>query len=59
MALPFLGTFMDIGGMWLSRFVWQPCAVLVLLGGSVFALGYLLITVIALYEIWLKPEVHI
>jgi len=50
---------MDIGGMWLSRFVWQPCAVLVLLGGSVFALGYLLITGIALYEIWLKPEVHI
>jgi hypothetical protein len=57
-ALPFLGTFLDIGGMWLTRFVWQPCAVLVLLGGSVFALGYLLITGIALYEIWLKPEAH-
>ena len=40
-ALPFIGTMLDIGGMWLTRFVWSPCAVLVLLGGSVFALGYL------------------
>src|SRR5438309_2027280 len=40
-ALPFIGTMLDIGGMWLTRFVWSPCALLVLLGGSVFALGYL------------------
>ena len=57
-ALPFVGTVMDIGGMWLARFVWQPFATLVLLGGSVFALGYLLITGIAVYELWLKREVH-
>jgi hypothetical protein len=30
----------------------------VLLGGSVFALGYLLIAGIALYELWLQREVH-
>lgn len=57
-ALPFTGTLMDIGGMWLTRFVWSPFAILVLLGGSVFALGYVLIAGIALYEIWLKREVH-
>jgi hypothetical protein len=57
-ALPFLGTVLDIGGMWLTRFVWPPLGVLVLLGGSLFALGYLLIAVIATYELWLKGEVH-
>jgi hypothetical protein len=57
-ALPFLGTVLDIGGMWLTRFVWPPLGVLVLLGGSLFALGYLLITVMAVYELWLKREVY-
>ncbi len=58
LALPFVGTMMDIGGMWLTRFVWQPAAVLVLIGGSAFALGYCLMTVISLYELWLKREVR-
>ena len=57
-ALPFVGTILDIGGMWLTRFVWPPFGILVLLGGSTFALGYCLITVIAVYELWLKREVH-
>lgn len=55
-SLPFVGTFVDIGGMWLTRFVWQPSAILVVLGGSLFALGYLLITLISLYELWGKKE---
>jgi hypothetical protein len=55
-ALPFIGTMLDIGGMWLTRFVWESFAIFVLLGGSIFALGYLLITGIALYELWLKQE---
>ena len=58
LALPFIGTIMDIGGMWLTRFVWPPFAVLVPIGGSAFALGYVTITVISLYEIWLKREAH-
>ena len=58
-ALPFLGTVVDIGGMWLSRFVWQPLAMLVQIGGSAFALGYLLIAVIALYELWWKGETSV
>jgi hypothetical protein len=56
-TLPFMGTMMDIGGMWLTRFVWEPLAICVLLGGSVFALGYLLIAGITLYELWLKREI--
>jgi hypothetical protein len=55
-ALPFLGTILDIGGMWLTRFVWPPFAGLVLVGGSVFALGYALIAAITLYELWLRKE---
>ena len=55
-ALPFVGTLIDIGGMWLTRFVWPPLGVLVIVGGSLFALGYLVITVVSLYELWLKRE---
>jgi len=56
LALPFVGTLIDIGGMWLTRFVWSSLSVLVIAGGSLFALGYTLITLIALYELWLKKE---
>jgi len=55
-ALPFVGTLIDIGGMWLTRFVSSSLSVLVIAGGSLFALGYTLITLIALYELWLKKE---
>ena len=55
-ALPFVGTLVDIGGMWLTRFVSPSLGVLVIAGGSLFALGYLLITVISLYELWLAKE---
>jgi hypothetical protein len=58
-SLPFLGTIIDIGGMWLTRFVWQPFAVLVLVGGSLFALGYLLISCISLYELWGRKEAQL
>lgn len=56
LALPFAGTVLDIGGMWLTRFVWPPLAGLVIAGGSLFALGYLLITVISLHQLWLRKE---
>src|SRR5881409_1078986 len=42
-ALPFVGTLIDIGGMWLTRFVSPSLALLVTAGGSLFALGYVLI----------------
>ena len=56
-ALPFVGTLVDIGGMWLTRFGSPSLSVLVIAGGSLFALGYTLITLIALYELWLKKEI--
>jgi len=55
-ALPFVGTLLDIGGMWLTRFVSPSLSVLVIAGGTLFALGYALITVIALYDLWLRKE---
>lgn len=58
LAFPFVGTMIDIGGMWLTRFAWPSFAVLVMIGGSTFALGYCLIAVISLYELWLKQEAH-
>jgi len=57
-ALPFLGTLIDIGGMWLTRFVWSPLSVLVIIGGSLFALGYTLITLISLWQLWFGKEAH-
>src|SRR5437016_8840808 len=39
LSLPLLGTPIDIGGMWLTRFVWPPLAVVVLLGGTMFWIG--------------------
>jgi hypothetical protein len=55
-ALPFVGTLIDIGGMWLTRFAWPSLAFMVIVGGSLFALGYLLIATISLYEIWIAKE---
>lgn len=58
LSLPFVGTLVDIGGMWLTRFVWPPFSWLVLTGGSLFGLGYLLITIISLYELWIRKEAY-
>jgi hypothetical protein len=57
LALPFVGTLIDIGGMWLTRFAWPPLAVLVIIGGSLFGLGYVLIAAISLYDLWIRKEV--
>jgi hypothetical protein len=55
-ALPFAGTLIDIGGMWLTRFAWSALSVLVIAGGTLFALGYVLIAAISLYELWFRKE---
>ena len=56
LALPFAGTLIDIGGMWLTRFASPSLSVLVIAGGTIFAAGYTLITLITLYELWLTKE---
>jgi hypothetical protein len=44
--------------MWLTRFVWPPLALLVITGGTLFALGYALIAVISLWQLWMRKEAH-
>jgi hypothetical protein len=56
LALLFGGIIVDIGGMWLTRFVWPPFAALILIGGSAFALAYAAIFFVSLYELWLKKK---
>jgi hypothetical protein len=58
LALPFAGTLLDIGGMWLTRLVSPVLASLVIAGGTLFALGYVLIAVISLRELWAPRQVQ-
>jgi len=58
-ALPFVGTLIDIGGMWLTRFIWPGLSILVIAGGSLFAAGYALIAVISLWELWIRKEARV
>lgn len=55
-ALPFLGTLLDIGGMWGTRFVSSSLGVLVIAGGSLFAIGYVLIAALSLHDLWIRKE---
>jgi len=55
-ALPFIGTLVDIGGMWATRFVSPSLSVLVMVGGTLFALGYLLIATFSIHDLWLRKE---
>jgi hypothetical protein len=40
--------------MWLTRFVWPPLSILVIAGGTLFAVGYTLITAISLWQMWVQ-----
>jgi hypothetical protein len=55
-ALPFVGTFVDIGGMWLTRFLSPSLGILVLVGGTLFAVGYVLIASLSLRDLWFGKE---
>jgi hypothetical protein len=55
-ALPFIGTLVDIGGMWATRFVSPSLSVLVIAGGTLFALGYVLIAAFSMHDLWLRKE---
>jgi hypothetical protein len=55
-ALPFVGTLVDIGGMWATRFVSPSLSVLVIAGGTLFALGYVLIAAFSVHDLWLRKE---
>jgi hypothetical protein len=53
-ALPFLGTFLDVAGMWGTRFVSPSLSAFVIAGGSLFALGYVLSASVSLYDLWFR-----
>jgi hypothetical protein len=55
-ALPFVGTLLDIGGMWATRFLSPSLGVLVIAGGTLFAAGYLLISAVSVYDLWFRKE---
>jgi hypothetical protein len=55
-ALPFVGTLIDIGGMWATRFVSPSLSFLVIAGGTLFALGYVLIAALSMHDLWLRKE---
>jgi len=55
-ALPFVGTLIDIGGMWATRFVSPSLSFLVIAGGTLFALGYILIAALSMHDLWLRKE---
>jgi hypothetical protein len=55
-ALPFVGTLIDIGGMWATRFVSPSLSFLVIAGGTLFALGYVLIAAFSMHDLWLRKE---
>jgi hypothetical protein len=55
-ALPFAGTLIDIGGMWGTRFISPSLSVLVVAGGTLFALGYALIAALSTYDLWFRKE---
>jgi hypothetical protein len=55
-ALPFLGTLLDIGGMWATRFVSPSLSLLVIAGGTLFAAGYALIASLSVYDLWFRKE---
>ena len=55
-ALPFVGTFIDIGGMWLTRFASPSLSILVVAGGTLFAAGYVLIAALSLRDLWFRKE---
>jgi len=55
-ALPFVGTLIDIGGMWATRFVSPSLGVLVIAGGTLFAVGYVLIAALSVYDLWFRKE---
>ena len=55
-ALPFAGTLLDIGGMWGTRFLSPSLSLLVIAGGSVFARGYVLISLLSVHELWFRKE---
>lgn len=53
-TLLFAAPWLDFSGMWLTKFVAAPFAVLTALGGWTMGLGYTVVTLLALRRMWLR-----
>jgi hypothetical protein len=51
-TLLFAAPWLDFGGMWLTKFVSPRFAVLTLLGGWAMGGAYLIVTALAVYQMW-------
>ena len=54
-TLLFAAPWLDFAGMWLTKLVSSQFAIVTLLGGWAMALGYTVVTVLALWQMWRPP----
>lgn len=54
--LPFVFIILDIGSMWLTRYVAEPFAWMFMFSGAGLALLFCLLIVLSLYDLWLKKQ---
>jgi hypothetical protein len=55
-TLLFAAPWLDFAGMWLTKFVSPRFAILTLLGGWAMGAGYLVVTALAVYQMWRSPK---
>jgi len=55
-TLLFAAPWLDFAGMWLTKFVSPRFAILTLLGGWAMGAGYLVVTALAIYQMWRSPK---
>src|SRR5437870_7749215 len=53
-TLLFAAPWLDFAGMWLTKFASPRFAIVTLIGGWAMGLGYMIVTVIAVWQMW-KP----
>jgi len=54
LLLPFLGIFLDIGSWWVTAFICHHCAWLLMLGGALMGVGFLLQFLAVMHGLWLQ-----
>src|SRR5262249_28724820 len=55
-TLLFSAPWLDFAGMWLTKLVAQPFAYLTVIGGWAMGAGYTLVTILALWRMWVTKE---
>jgi len=55
-ALLFAAPWLDFAGMWLTKFVSPHLAVLTITGGWAMGLGYTVVAVLAVWQMWLSKK---